>query len=467
MSRLQSRQSRSALGTLRDPLPLGWPLLLDRSKSSLERSHPIGTRKERPKSSYHSPRHIISENTLEPFQSSKHKKSQEEVLHCQPGFSITHSNHKLSAKIDLDQLNKSPNKKKNKSEMDLLHDEVNRLGILLKAEQSAHQETKRLGALELEELKAKWKEENDLKLKEVIDSYMKLNLEQRDEFNRHQINQTESNLSETKRLENELKDAQIAFELFQAESRKDFEAVLEEQKKEHEKQNEVLLKEAEAKFQAKLRSRLQDQRLEIESDYNDMLLQIENKQKQEIERMASKLAGAKDEMRGLLDSEAKAQGLSSRVERQMQKICDLESQNKAQEKEIIKYRSKVKDWENNYKRKMEELVSHHNSENERLIREITQLRTRLIQKAETIGSMQYQTHNKKMRESAFAMPGVREEGPMMGGMGESSGRQSVPVGRHTLNGASRRTTTGATIPCRGNTQCEVLDSVLYIKQLDD
>ena len=54
--------------------------------------------------------------------------------------------------------------------------EVNRLGILLKAEQSAHQETKRLGALELEELKAKWKEENDLKLKEVIDSYMKLNL---------------------------------------------------------------------------------------------------------------------------------------------------------------------------------------------------------------------------------------------------------------------------------------------------
>jgi len=363
----------------------------------------------------------------------------------------------------LDQLNKSPNKKKNKSEMDLLHDEVNRLGILLKAEQSAHQETKRLGALELEELKAKWKEENDLKLKEVIDSYMKLNLEQRDEFNRHQINQTESNLSETKRLENELKDAQIAFELFQAESRKDFEAVLEEQKKEHEKQNEVLLKEAEAKFQAKLRSRLQDQRLEIESDYNDMLLQIENKQKQEIERMASKLAGAKDEMRGLLDSEAKAQGLSSRVERQMQKICDLESQNKAQEKEIIKYRSKVKDWENNYKRKMEELVSHHNSENERLIREITQLRTRLIQKAETIGSMQYQTHNKKMRESAFAMPGVREEGPMMGGMGESSGRQSVPVGRTSLLGASRRTTTGATIPCRGNTQCEVLDSVLYIK----
>merc|ERR1712131_14439 len=101
----------------------------------------------------------------------------------------------------------------------------------------------------------------------------------------------------------------------------------------------------------KLRSRLQDQRAEIESDYNDMLLQIENKQKQEIERMASKLAGAKDEMRGLLDSEAKAQGLSSRVERQMQKICDLESQNKAQEKEIIKYRSKVKDWENNYKRK--------------------------------------------------------------------------------------------------------------------
>ena len=57
-----------------------------RSKSSLERSHPIGTRKERPKSSYHSPRHIISENTLEPFQSSKPKKSQEEVLHCQPGF---------------------------------------------------------------------------------------------------------------------------------------------------------------------------------------------------------------------------------------------------------------------------------------------------------------------------------------------------------------------------------------------
>ena len=68
-----------------------------------------------------------------------------------------------------------------------------------------------------------------------------------------------------------------------------------------------------------------------------------------------------------------------------------------------------------------------------------------------------------MRESAFAMPGVREEGPMMGGMGESSGRQSVPVGRASLLGASRRTTTGATIPCRGNTQCEVLDSVLYIK----
>ena len=66
-----------------------------------------------------------------------------------------------------------------------------------------------------------------------------------------------------------------------------------------------------------------------------------------------------------------------------------------------------------------------------------------------------------MRESAFAMPGVREEGSVMGGMGESSGRQTVPTGRHTVG--SRRTTTGATIPCRGNTQCEVLDSVLYIK----
>ena len=70
-----------------------------------------------------------------------------------------------------------------------------------------------------------------------------------------------------------------------------------------------------------------------------------------------------------------------------------------------------------------------------------------------------------MRESAFAMPGVREEGSVLGGMGESSGRQSVPGGRQTqqMIGASRRTTAGATIPCRGNTQYEVLDSVLYIK----
>ena len=59
-----------------------------RSKSSLERSHqPIGTQNERPKSSYGSPKNIISENTLEPFQSaSKPKRSQEEVLHSQPGF---------------------------------------------------------------------------------------------------------------------------------------------------------------------------------------------------------------------------------------------------------------------------------------------------------------------------------------------------------------------------------------------
>ena len=96
------------------------------------------------------------------------------------------------------------------------------------------------------------------------------------------------------------------------------------------------------------------------------------------------------------DAETKAAGLNSRIEKHMMKIAELEKDNQTLNKEIINCKIKIHDWEENYRRKTEQLIATHNVESERLLRENAQLRNRLVLKAETIGSMQY--NNSKVRK---------------------------------------------------------------------
>lgn len=58
----------------------------------------------------------------------------------------------------------------------MLEDEVNRLGMLLKAEQHAHEQTKINAQSELDRYREQLEQEKDLAIKGVIDEYMRLNL---------------------------------------------------------------------------------------------------------------------------------------------------------------------------------------------------------------------------------------------------------------------------------------------------
>ena len=93
------------------------------------------------------------------------------------------------------------------------------------------------------------------------------------------------------------------------------------------------------------------------------------------------------------ETEAKASNLTTRVERQTQRINELEKQNKDYEKKSELLKNKIKQWEQNSKFAIENALAKQAAENEKLMNEIAQLRVRLVSKAETIGAMQFNNSN--------------------------------------------------------------------------
>lgn len=297
-------------------------------------------------------------------------------------------------------------RKKNSGTNEILQQEINRLGILLKAEQTAHEETKRLAAAEMEVFRDSLKKENDLKIKDIIDEYTRTNLVQRDKLNTENLKQASEYLAKIEQLENELKDAEIAFDIFQANSRQELESQIEaENERLREAAREQRLK-LEESFEKRIRFRIQEERKVVELEYNDVILAIENKQKQEIEKLTEKLHASNEASSALKDAEKKTAGLNSRIEKHMMRIADLEKENQSLNNELTKCKIQIHDAEVNYKRHTEHMVAQHNAENERLVRENTQLRNRLVLKAETIGSMQY---NNSKQISSFGLATVEEE----------------------------------------------------------
>ena len=102
-------------------------------------------------------------------------KSREDVIHSQPGFSISATDQKVKAKLDLDAIG-AQRPKTSQSKVAILEEEINRLGMLLKAEQHTHEQTKINAQLELDRYRQQLDEEKDLAVKGVIDEYMRLNL---------------------------------------------------------------------------------------------------------------------------------------------------------------------------------------------------------------------------------------------------------------------------------------------------
>merc|ERR1712113_351424 len=82
------RKSKSSLGSYRDPLPLGWPLLVNRDKSRQTKSRPVSGRRLRHSTTPPKSTTFIASNLIQPTRPSK---SQEEVLHSQPGFRLVKS----------------------------------------------------------------------------------------------------------------------------------------------------------------------------------------------------------------------------------------------------------------------------------------------------------------------------------------------------------------------------------------
>jgi len=373
---------------LGDPLPLGWPLLLESTGRSLSLVTPEKGRREIPatldRPSIHD--QLIPRPRKPPSRLRSREHTGEEILHHQPGFSISKTDARVTTRIDLDEMSSKP---KSASKTKMLEDEVNRLGMLLKAEQHAHEQTKINAQSELDRYREQLEQEKDLAIKGVIDEYMRLNLEQRDSMNREQMAQNRGTSSEIRRLENELKDTQVAFDIFQANCRDDFEAKLKETKAEMEVLRLKELREHDERAAARLKARLAEQRGDLEADFNDTLLKIENKQKHELESMMSKLNNTNEDLAQMRDTEAKAANLSTRCERQAQRIADLEKQNKDFEKKANMLKTKIQQWELNSKNSIELAVAKHVTENEKLLEEIAQLRTRLVAKAETIGAMQF------------------------------------------------------------------------------
>ena len=89
------------------------------------------------------------------------------------------------------------------------------------------------------------------------------------------------------------------------------------------------------------------------------------------------------------ETEAKATSLNTKVERQTQRIIELEKANKDHEKKTTALKAKIEQWELNSKSQIERAVVRHAEENEKLMNEVSQLRMRLVAKAETIGAMQF------------------------------------------------------------------------------
>jgi len=313
--------------------------------------------------------------------------------------------------LDLDAIG-AQRPKTSQSKVAILEEEINRLGMLLKAEQHTHEQTKINAQLELDRYRQQLDEEKDLAVKGVIDEYMRLNLEQRDRLNREQMDQSRDTSSEIRRLENELKDTQVAFDLFQANCRDDFEIKLAQMKTDMATVRKAEVAECNEKAEARLKARLGEQRGELEADFADSVLRIEHKQKQEIETMMAKLNSSNDDLSQMRETEAKATSLNTKVERQTQRIIELEKANKDHEKKTTALKAKIEQWELNSKSQIERAVVRHAEENEKLMNEVSQLRMRLVAKAETIGAMQFNHHkpvttvHNKQRAGSRGLKGI-------------------------------------------------------------
>ena len=208
-------------------------------------------------------------------------------------------------------------------------------------------------------------------------------------MNREQMDQSRDTSSEIRRLENELKDTQVAFDLFQANCRDDFEIKLAQIKADMAETRKADIAQCNEKAEARLKARLAEQRDELNADFADTVLRIEHKQKQEIEAMMAKLNSSNDDLAQMRENEAIATSLNTKVEQQTQRIIELEKANKNYEKRTNTLKAKIEQWERDAKNRIELAVARHAEENEKLMNEVAQLRLRLVAKAETIGAMQF------------------------------------------------------------------------------
>ena len=182
----------------------------------------------------------------------------------------------------------------NSDQLAVMQAEIDRLGSLLKEEQNAHSQTKSQAELDLQNLELKLKNDHENHVKSIISHHTEQSRSQQEEFNRNQSNSTEDTLRITKQLEDELADNQIAFEHFQAQSRRKFEEEFAEKLKLVLDEESAKRIEMEAKFQARLKSRLKEQRKEIENENLENIAKIEANQKQEIAALAGKISANKN-----------------------------------------------------------------------------------------------------------------------------------------------------------------------------
>jgi len=225
------------------------------------------------------------------------------------------------------------------------------------------------------------------------------------DFNRKQSTAAGDNTRLTKQLEDELVDNQIAFEHFQAQSRRKFEEEFAAKLKvvlDEESTKRVAMEE---KFQSRLRNRLKDQRKEIENENAEMVAKIEAHQRNEIAAIAGKLLENKNAQSMLTDTEAKVNGLLSKVDRLEQKLRESEKNLGDRTAECRRLNKKIAEVESAQKKQIEQLMTNQNHEKSRLLEEIAQLRNRLIKKAEAIGEYEFQASRKvQVRQTPSDFP---------------------------------------------------------------
>lgn len=314
----------------------------------------------------------------------------------QPGLTVTRENNKLHAKVDPDKFGRQKMnlQSQNEEKIRVLQAEIERLAVLLKEEQKSHELTRSKAQNDLEALEERLHSENNSKLQKLREEFQEAQAEQIGEFNRKQAVAADDAIRLTRQLEDELADNTVAFEHFQAQSRRQFEEEFSTKLKtvlDEESEKRIALEE---KFQKRVRNRLKEQRLEIESENEENLAKILQAHKNEIEALSGKIAANKNAKSMLEDTEAKVTGLSAKIEQLQQKLVLAEKNYAEKSADCRRLNQKVADIESGHKRQLEQMMMNQNSEKSRLLEEIAQLRNRLIKKAETLGEYEFNATNR-------------------------------------------------------------------------